>query len=82
MNNIKIKIKCSYCGGNIESYVEPFNESDNRVLKHLIQDNTLLCEKCVNNSEARIWLSDYMLNKHCIERKLEKRKRKGKITKR
>lgn len=82
MNNIKIKIKCAYCGDEKKRDLEPSSKSDARLVNLLIKDDVILCEKCANNSEARIWLSDYILNKHCIERKLEKRKRKGKITKR
>ena len=63
MNNIKIKIKCSYCNGEIKRYLSPSNKSDMKLINLLIEDNVILCEKCANNSEARIWLSNYILNK-------------------
>ena len=63
MNNIKINAKCSYCKKVIKKNIKSYNDSDKRLLTLLIKDNTLLCSKCANNSEARIWLSDYILKK-------------------
>ena len=62
MNNIKIKVKCSYCNKSIIHYSEPSNESDNKLMNLLIKDNTALCKGCANNTDTRIWLSEYIMN--------------------
>ena len=63
MNNIKIKLRCSYCNDIIKFYVEPFDDKDNRLVNLLIKDNTLLCKKCTNNEKARKWLGNRIMNR-------------------
>lgn len=62
MNNIKISKKCSYCKSYIKTSVEPFNEADIKLLYSIIEIKTLLCRKCAKDSEARIWLSNYIMS--------------------
>lgn len=62
MNNIKIKVKCSYCNKDITRYTEPSNESDSKLIKLLLKDNTTLCRDCARDSNARVWLSEYIMN--------------------
>ena len=63
MNDIKIKLRCVYCNDYIKSYIEPFNDKDIRLLNLLVKDSTQLCKKCANTKEARIWLTNYIMNK-------------------
>ena len=63
MNSFKISVKCAYCKEIIKTNIKTQDDSDKRLLTFLIKDNTVLCKKCVNNSKARIWLSDYILKK-------------------
>lgn len=58
---MRINIRCSYCNSKIINEVNN-DKMGTIAIKTLVRDRLILCSKCTSDKDARIWLSDKIIN--------------------